>query len=463
MKVSAERIEGCQVVLNVEVDDAEMEESLGKASRRLAARANIPGFRKGKAPRAMVERFLGRGALLEDAIENMLPEVYNSALEEQGVEAIAQPEIEIIQTEPMSFKATVPVRPTMELGDYRQVRATQEEIEVTDADIDEAIERIRHQQAPWEPVEREVRSGDMVTMDAEGTVEGQTVLEQKGRNHYLVPEWPFLPPGFAEKLEGMVKGEEREFTLTLPEGEEELAGKEALFKVSISEVKEKLLSELNDEFVKGLGEESIETVEGLRERLTTDLKAARQQMARRNLEDEIIGQVVAISKLEFPDILVEREVDRLIANEKARMGNAQMSTEEYLERIGRTEEELKEDLRPQASEGVTRALVMDKVCTEEGIEVAAEEIDAEVERMVGGAEDRAEELMGFFSLPAARESIERDLMGRKTLERLVSIAAGSDAESAAAGDSPIDDTGSEAKEEAVEEEEKEGDSQDEQA
>ncbi len=420
MKVSTERLENCQVVLNIETEPHEVERSLEVAYRHLVKRTSVPGFRKGKAPRALLERHLGREAILGEALEHLIPEAYNQAIQEQGIDAIAQPEIEIIQTDPVVFKATVAVRPTVELGDYRQIRLTPEGVEVGEEQIDEVVEQIRHQHAIWEPVERAVSFGDLVTIDVECSINGKPFLAQKGAQYHVIQDSPSPVPGFAEKLVGMEKGE-KEFTISFPPDYaiSELAGKEYLFKVLLAEVKEKRLPELGDDFAKGVGE-GFETVELLRKRIAADLKSRAEEIAKRRFEERVVEKVIDDAKLEFPPILVEREIDRLIAERvESRIG-----LDDYLRGVKMTREELRDELRPLATKRVTRSLVLGKVAEEEKMEVGAAEIDAEIEAMAKRAGEQADEIRRIFSSPSSRQSLERMLIARKTVERLVAIASG---------------------------------------
>jgi trigger factor len=250
MKVSSEKIEGSQVVLNVEVEEAEMEAAIKKAYHRLGAKTTVPGFRKGKAPHEMLERFYGKEAFVEDAAEHLLPEVYDQAIDEQEVDAIARPQIDVVQINPLSFKATVPVRPEVELADYHEIKLEPEEVTVTEEEAAEVLEKIRDMQAPWVPVERPAQFNDLLAINVEGTVEGNVVIDEKEGLYQLLPDPPNAIPGFAEQLEGAEKGEERVFALTLPDNRGEFSGKECNFKVLVNEIKEKSLPELDDEFAK---------------------------------------------------------------------------------------------------------------------------------------------------------------------------------------------------------------------
>jgi len=425
VKVSTERIENSQVVLDVEAEPDEVEHSLEEAYRSLVKRADVPGFRRGKAPRAMLERYVGRGALLEEALEYLVPQLLNRAIEEQGIDVIAQPEIEITQTDPVTFKATVQVRPTVELGNYRELSIAPEPVEVADEQVDKAIEQIRYQHAPWEPAERPITFGDLVTMDVTGSVAEDSLLDRKDLQFQVLQDLPFPVPGFAEKLEGLEKGQEKEFTVSLPAdyGNSELAGKECRFKVLISEIKEKKLPELNDEFAKSVGD-GFETFGALRERIASNLRLMAEDEARRRHEEKVIDAVVELSKVESPPLLVERDIDRLIADQERELRESKISLEDYLRSRRKTEEELREELRPLATRQVTRSLVLTKVVEAEGIEVTDEEIDGEVEALAQGAGEQGEELRKLFNSPAARQSLEERLLTIKTVKRLVELASG---------------------------------------
>ncbi|KPJ52124.1 MAG: hypothetical protein AMJ37_03480, partial [Dehalococcoidia bacterium DG_18] len=230
MKVSTEKIENSQMVLEVEAEPEEVARSLEEAYHRLVGRAEIPGFRRGKAPRAMLERYIGREALLEKALERLVPDLLNQAIAEQGIEAIAPPEVEITQVDPVSFKATVPVRPTVELGNYRELSIAPEPVAVAEEEVNKVIEQLRYQHAPWEPVERPIKFDDLVTIDVAGSVEGKPLLDRKDLQFQVLQGLPFPVHGFAEKLEGLDKGQDSEFSISLPAdyAASELAGKECL-------------------------------------------------------------------------------------------------------------------------------------------------------------------------------------------------------------------------------------------
>jgi trigger factor len=419
MKVSTEKIEGSQVVLTIEADETEMEKSLEKAYRRLAARTNVPGFRKGKAPRPMLERYLGREALVEEAANQLMAESYDKAIDEHKIDAIAQPKVEILQVEPLSFKATVAVRPTVELGDYHEIKFAPETVAVTDEEVNEALERLRYMQSTWEPVEREAKYEDLLNIDAEGIAKGNAIVNEKGGWYQLSADVPPAFPGFGENLQGAKKGEQRTFTIKLPEEHhKELAGEECNFKVTVNEIKQRNLPNLDDEFAKSLGK-GAETLEALKEMVAAEIKSEKERLARGRLEDKAVEALVAISRLEYPEVMVQHEIDHLIEERKQYL-NKKEGLEEYLKNIKKTEEEFRNELKPTAEDIIKRSLVIEKLREVEKVDVSDAEVDSEIEKIIQRAKD--ERVRQVFSSPQGRESLKRNLNIRKALDRLVETA-----------------------------------------
>jgi trigger factor len=423
MKVSTEPVKNSQVTLNIEVEPAEIDKYMEKAYNRLVKRVSVPGFRKGKAPRDVLERHIGKDALFQEALEDLIPATYKEALEEQKIEPFAQPQFELIQTEPLIFKAVVPLKPTIKLGDYMGIRVESKPIEIKEEDIEVTIEQLQHQQAILSPVDRPVQFDDVVTIDIEGEKEGESYPIRKDVV-YEVTRGARLPlPGFAEKLEGMSKGEEKSFVLSYPSDYEiqDLAGKDHAFKVTVTELKEKKLPEIDDALAKTLGKEDLAS---LREQIASNLKAGAEERARLELEQKAVDAAVELSEVEYPPALVDREIDRLLSEEARQFTEGITGLENYLKTINKTMDEHKEELRPMADRRVIRSLVLGKIAEEEKIEVDNSEIDAEIEKMLKDADKQAEEMRKFFSLEPARESLKQFLIGRKTIERLAQIAKG---------------------------------------
>lgn len=426
MKVTRDKTENCQVFLTIEMEPSEIEVALQKSYSRLVKRANVPGFRKGKAPRAVLERYLGKEALFDDALEHLLPEAYEDAVREQNIEVFAQPQIEIAQTEPVVFKATIPIKPTVELGDYHSIKVTRQPVEVSEDDVNQTIEHLRHNYATWEPVEREVNLGDLVVMDIESNIEDSPFINKKGAQYQVLQDGPAPAPGFAEQLAGMKLDEEKEFRLKLPAdyARSELAEKEPAFKVRIIEIKQELLPELNDEFARQVDSE-VETLDSLKEKIDTNLKLRAEEGARVDYEERVVTAVADQAQLEFPPVLVEMEISRLFDEQLRRWQMGGQDVEQYLSRLGKTEEELREELRPVAIERASRSLALSKVAEEEKIEVSDSEIDAEIENLTKGEVENKDRVKEMFNSSKSRESIRQWLLTRNTVKRLVEIAEAS--------------------------------------
>jgi len=426
VKVTSEKTENCQAFLTVEMEPEEVEESLERSYYRLAKKTNIPGFRKGKAPRAILERYIGKESLLEDALNSLLPEAYEKAIKEQKIEAFAQPHIEIAQTDPVVFKVAVPLTPTIKLGDYQRIQIAPEPVELSEDDVSATIEQLRHQHATWEPVERPVDFNDLVVLDVESNLDDKPFINQKGAQYQVLHDLPLPAPGFAEQLVGMRRDEEKEFKLQFPSDypKGELAGKEPSFKVRVTEIKQERLPELNDEFAKEISPD-FNSLDLLREKVSTDLRLRAEDKARIDFEERVIEAVVDITELEFPPILVEMETNRLINQQLRRWQMSGKGLEEYLSSINKTEEELRQELNPLATKRVSQSLTLGRIAEEEKFEVSDSEISAEIENMTKSATENKDELNKFLNTPQACKSIEQVLITRKTIQRLVEIAKGS--------------------------------------
>jgi trigger factor len=420
VKVTTQRLPESQVLLEIEVDPDQMQRSLDKAYRRLVQRIEVPGFRKGKTPRDMLERHVGRERLIREANEILIPEVYDQAIEEQDIHAIAQPSIELVDVEPLSFKATVAVRPTVDLGDYKSIRAEKDPVEVPEDDITAALDDLRRRYAVHEPVERPVETGDIVRADVRIEIDGRELFKEDDAEFRLRPDSTILLPGFAEGIVGAEKGVTKEVTVTVPEGENELAGKTGTATITVKEVKAEVLPELNDDFAQEVGEGFTDLL-ALRERVTNDLRERLEAQSENAFQERAVTALVENAKtIEFPHVIVHREIERLI-EDQARSTGRDISG--YMELIKKTPEQMHEDLLPAATERVRRSLALSQLAEEENIEVSAADIDEEIEKMATGSGQQGEQMRQIFSSENGRAVIERNLTTRKTLERLAEIAS----------------------------------------
>jgi trigger factor len=426
VKTSTESTENRQVVIRVEVEPAEIDASLDHAYHHLVKEVAIPGFRKGKTPRAVLEQYVGREALRKEALEEMVPELCMKIIEEQKLEVVAQPQVEIVEEDPVVFKATFSLRPEIELGDYRGIRIERPAVEVGDREVDDFMQNLRERHGDWVPASRAVNFDDMLTIDVTQAEKGGETRKHEGQQVLVLKDSMLPLPGFSEHLVGMSAGEEKEFTLSFAEDYrmKELAGKEFEFMVKLDEVKEKHLPELDDEFVKSLGE-GMDSIDALRKYAADGLKKVAEDRAEREHENKVLAAVVdSAVRLEYPPVFVEEEINRLMRDRDMAMRD-RGGLRAYMKALKKTEEQMREELRARAVEQVRHDLVLGKVAVEEKIVVEAAEVEADIENMIKNAgEGNDERLQELFGAPQARQVLENRMYARKALQRLVDIALG---------------------------------------
>jgi trigger factor len=419
MKVSTENLENCQIALNIEAEAGELDKSLDEAYHHLVKEVSVPGFRKGKTPRAILEQYTGKGHLLEEALEHLIPQLYERAVESEKLEPIARPQIEVTQTEPLIFKAVVSLRPEIRLGDYHGLKL--EPVppqQVTEKEVTAAMEEFRERQGAWVPAERPAELGDLVTINIQANVDGKPWLNHKDILYEVNKESRSPVPGFASQLQGAEKDKEKTFGLAIPDDYpiEEMRGKESTFQVTVTEVKEKQLPELNDELARGAGYDNLED---MKRKVTDALKARAEAGNRLELRQKALDALVGISDVSHPPILEDEEIDGLLRSEAQRLGFREIA--DYLKRASKTEEEIRQELRPMAKGRLVQSLVLGKLAEEEKIEISSVEVDNKIDEIVNDSEDK-EKARQFFSLPQIRQSIEQSLRTEKTLDRLVQTA-----------------------------------------
>jgi len=421
MKVSAEDLDNCRIALNIEAEAGELDKSLDEAYHHLVKEVSIPGFRKGKAPRVVLEQQIGKGALLQEALEHLVPQLYKEAIQSKNLEPIAEPELEITQSEPLIFKAVVSLRPEVKLGDYHNIKLEAgPEIAVTDNEVASAIEKLRREQGAWVPADRAAELGDLVTMSIQANVEEKPWLDHKDILYEMDKDSRSPAPGFASCLQGTEKNKEKNFDLSIPDDYpiDEMRGKEASFRVTISEIKEKELPELNDELARGAGYSGLED---MKEKVAALLRTRAETRNRLELQQKALDALVGMSEVNCPPVLEDEEIDGLLKSEAQRLGFKEIA--DYVKRAHKTEEEIRQELRPMAKKRLVQGLVLGKLAEQEKIEIGASEVDNRIDEIVGDAEDK-EKARQFFSLPQFRQSIEQSLRSQKTMDHLLQIAVG---------------------------------------
>lgn len=433
MKISAERLPESQVVLQIEVDDARVEKAKESAYRRLASKTRIRGFRPGKAPREVIERHLGEHAVLYEAIDRMLPDVYKEALEQEELDPVDQAAYEMVTEEPLVVKFTVPVRPTVELGDYKAIRVPKDAVSLEPEQVQEGLEALRRRYATLEPVSRPIAWGDIVRADVHGSVNGTEFVQEKDVEFRLQEGQTISLPGFSEALVGKEKGAAFEFDLNVPDDapDEEMRGQQARYQVQLKEIKQEVLPELDDEFARQVGE-GFDSLETLRTRVAEDLTQSLEDEAERRYHDAIVDALVQRAELDYPPVLAERETERLLREQlgmtaapggRRKPSNEREELERYLRQIGKSEEEMREEMRSVSEQRIRRSLVLSQLEVAEDIHVSDGEVEAEIERLSSGAGTQADEVRRLFSGESGKESLRRSLSTKATLERLAQIAS----------------------------------------
>ena len=425
MNVVKESASPTEVTLNISMDSEDEEPFLSRSSRRLATRLQIPGFRRGKAPRSIVESHVGRSALVQEALEFMIPETLDQVLKDEDLQAFIDPQLELLEMEPVSFKAVVPLEPLVDLGNFRDIRVEQEPVEVTEEQVDEVLEHLRYESGPWEPVERPVQFGDLLSLDVSGTIQGEQAINDQGIDFIPQLDNQLPMPGFSVYLEGMSAGQEKDFTLSVPDDhrQAEYAGKECHFHVHVLSIKEKQLPDLDDEFAKGIrdGYESLQALRDfLRERLTEDA----QSSAERQLQEKGLQQLMEVASVQASKLIYQRELDMMREERERALRNQRMDMDTYLSYIGKTDDEWQEQLRPQAEERLNTYLVLRKLAQEENIEVTPEELQSEIDSMITSAPESEDAMRRVLSSENARDSVRSSLLNRQVMSRLAQIVQG---------------------------------------
>ncbi|MDD5312582.1 MAG: trigger factor [Dehalococcoidia bacterium] len=425
MKISSEQIENSQVALNVEMEGIETDKYMEQALEHLSREVTLPGFRKGKAPRSLVEQHVGKQAIFQEALEHLIPEAYEEALKMESIAAIADPKIELLKIDPVIFKAIVPVQPAVTLGNYKDLRLKPEKKDITDKEIDEVIEQLRLQMGSLEPVERNIQFDDIVSIDIEGKKDEETLIDRKGVLHEVRKESNYPVPGFSEHLVDLKKSDETEFSITFPADYEikDLAEKEAHFKVKINEIKVKVLPEVNDEFAKNAGGESVPD---LREKIKSGLQTRADDQAHRIFENKLMSSLIEQTTIEFPPVLVEKEIDNLISEEARNFSDGVKGLENYLKNIKKTYDEHREELKTTATERVKAYLIINKIAEVENINATDEELNQTVEKMAKGDEKKLAELNNLLSLPQTQASLRDMIVVNKTMEFITNIVTSSE-------------------------------------
>ena len=425
MSVQVEKLEKNMAKLTIEVSSEEFENAIAKAYKKNKNKISMPGFRKGKAPRAMIEKMYGKGIFYEDAANSIIPDAYADAAKESELEIVAQPEIDVTQIEsgkPFIFTATVALKPEVTLGEYKGIEVEKKEVEVTDEEVEAEINKVRESNARMLDIDdRATQDGDTVLIDFDGYVDGKQFEGGKADDYSLVLGSHSFIDNFEEQLVGKNIGDDVEVNVTFPENyqAEELQGKPAVFKVKIKEIKVKELPELDDDFAQDVS--NFDTIAEYKEDLKKKLTENKEEALKREREEAVIGKILENAQMDIPEQMVDAQTRQMTQEFAQRLSSQGLSIDQYMQFTGLTPQKMIEELKPQALKRIQSRLVLEAVVAAENIETTEEELDKEIENMASMYQmevDKLKEVIG----EEEKKQIGLDLAVQKAVEMVTEAA-----------------------------------------
>jgi trigger factor len=422
MQVNVEEINPSKLELTIEIDADTVNKTIDQVYHDYAKVTAVPGFRKGKAPRHLLERYVAPEAVRRRAIESMIPDSYAEAIEDKSIEPYTEPEIDVVQFEkgqPFIFKAGVSLPPKVELGEYKGIEVERQKVEITEADIDNQMKYLQDSKTTSEPVtDRGIEKGDVAVAEIASASEGE---EKPAPKRSLVEVGSGLPE-FDDNLIGMKPDERKTFTVEYPEdyADDKLAGKTVEYDVDVKFIRKRIIPELNDEFAKTLGE--FETLAEMREDLKSRLIASSEEAADRAVAQKIIEEIVSRATTTFPDVMTTHEMHHDLEDFASRLGRQGLTVEQYLRGSGKTREQLFDDLRGQAEISIRTGLVLGQIAEAEGLDVTDDEIEAEIDRVAEESKAPRETVETYFEAKGGKSQLKSQIANRKIMEFLRSVS-----------------------------------------
>lgn len=425
MSLQVENLEHNMAKLTIEVPAEEVEKALQAAYLKQRKQINMPGFRKGKVPRQMIEKMYGPEVFYDDAANKMVPEAYGKAFDECELELVSPPEIDVVQLEkgkPFIFTAEVAVRPEVKLGEYKGLKVDKISTRVTAKEVDEEIDKERERNARTIDVtDRAVEDNDQIVLDFEGFVDGVAFAGGKGSDYPLVIGSGSFIPGFEEQLVGAEIGKEIEVNVTFPEEyqSEELAGKDAVFKCTVHSIKAKELPELDDEFASEVSE--CETLEDYKAEVKKNIKERKEREGKEKKENQVIDLAAENAEIDIPEAMIKMKIREMAGELEQRIQQQGLTIEQYFQFTGMTEEKMLEELRPQAEKRIRTKLVLEEIVKAENIETTEERLTEELQKMAEAYEMEIDKLRGFMG-ENEKKQMEEGLAVQEAIKLLVDSA-----------------------------------------
>ncbi len=412
MSLQVEKLEKNMAKLTIEASAEDFEKAIQKVYLKARGRINIPGFRKGKAPRKLIEKMYGTGVFYEDAANNLIPTAYAEALKDCDLEIVSRPEINVTQIEsgkPFIFTAEVAVKPEVTLGEYKGVEVEKSDVEVTDEDINKEVDKERENNSRTIDVDdRAVESGDIIKLDFDGSVDGVPFAGGKAENYTLTIGSGSFIPGFEDQLIGTKIGEDKDVTVTFPEDyhEKSLAGKEAVFKCKVNAITVKELPDADDEFASEVSE--FETLAEYKEDIKKKLTEKKEKEARAKKEAQAVEKAVENATMEIPDAMIDTQVQSMMEDFARRMQSQGLSLEQYFQFTGMDAKKMHDQMKPEALKRIQNSLVLEAVAKAENIEISDEKVDEEIAKMAEAYKMEVEKLKGIIG-DSERDQMKKDL------------------------------------------------------
>ena len=425
MSLQVEKMEKNMAKLTIEVAAEDLEKAMQNAYQKAKGRISIPGFRKGKAPRKMIEQMYGKGVFLEDAVNALIPEHYSKALAECELEIVSQPTIDITQAEPgkaFIFTAEVAVKPEVTLGDYKGVEVPKTEITVTDEDVEAELKKEQEKNSRTISVEdRAAQLNDIVTIDFEGSVDGVPFDGGQATEYPLTLGSNTFIPGFEEQLVGAKVGDDVDVKVTFPEEYQakELAGKEAIFKCAVKKIEAKELPELDDDFAKDVSE--FDTLAEYKEHVKTNLEDKKADEAKRAKEDAAVDKAIENAQMDIPEAMLMTQCRQMLDDFSRRMQSQGLSMDQYFQFTGMTADKMMDELRPQAEKRIKTRLVLEAIAKAENIEITDEKLDEEIAKMAEAYQMEADKLKSFMG-DKEKEQMKQDMAVQEAITFVVDNA-----------------------------------------
>ena len=425
MSLQVEKLEKNMAKLTIEVSAEDLDKAMEKAYQKQKSRISLPGFRKGKAPRKMIESMYGKGVFMEDAVNSLVPQEYTKALGECDLEIVSQPEINVTQMEPgkaLIFTADVAVKPEVTLGDYKGVEVPKSEIAVTDEEVDAEVKKEQDKNARTVAVEdRAAANGDITTIDFEGFLDGVAFDGGKGTDYALTLGSGTFIPGFEDQLVGANTGDHVEVKVTFPEEYQakELAGKEAVFQCDVKKIETKEVPELDDEFAKDVSE--FDTLAEYKEDVKKKLTEKKEKEARTAKENAAVDKAIENAQMDIPELMTKTECRQMMDDFSRRMQQQGLSMEQYFQFTGQSMDKMMDDMKPQALKRIQTRLVLEKVAEAENIQPSEEEITEEIQKMADAYKmeaDKIREAIGESGL----EQMKKDMAVQKAVTVIADAA-----------------------------------------